>query len=199
MASNVSIVNGGLRLLGAERISSFSENTPAAILANESFADIRDRVMRVHPWNFAVERASLAALATTPLYEFMYEYQVPTDNLRILEIQDQDIWISRQSGDLVAGLGWRLEREKILTDHEPPLSIKYIRQETDPNKFDALFISALEARIALEFAEKITGTSGKVSDMASLYNQFLLEAKAVNGQEGTAKPFLVFDWLTARR
>lgn len=199
MASKVSIVNGGLRLLGSNRITSFAEDSEGAILANEFYDDIRDRVLRAHPWNFAVKRTSLPALAATPAWEFTYAYNVPADSLRMLEIEGQDFWHSKQSGDTITGLGWRLESGQILTDKEPPLNIRYIRQETDPNQYDANFISALEARIALEFAEKLTGTSAKVADMASLYDKFLRDARAVNGQEGTARPLIVFDWLLARR
>lgn len=202
MASNVSIVNAGLALLGAARISSFSEDQEAAIFANEHFNDIRDAVLRAHPWSFAVKRASLAALSTAPAWEFARQYRVPSDALRLLEVQEQDLFVSLQSGDIMEGLGWHVENDGsgrvIVTDLGPPLNIRYVARITDPNQFDSLFVKALSARFALDYAEKATGTSAKVSDVASLYQSFLSQARMVDAQEGTARPFVVTDWLLSR-
>lgn len=198
MASEVSIINGALRLLGAARISSFAEDSENAIMANEFYADVRDRMLRLHPWNFALERAQLAKLSAAPLWEFANQYNIPSDSLRILEIENQELWVSLQTNTVHAGLGWFIEGGKILTDLGPPINIKYIKQITDTNQFDSTFISALEARLALEFAEKTTGTSAKVADLDTLYRRFFNDARAANGQEGTARPFVAFDWLTAR-
>ena len=187
--SNVTVVNGGLRILGVARIASFSEDSPAAKLANEHFDNIRDFVLRAHPWSFATERAVLAALSGAPLFGFEFNYQVPADNLRILEDEDSS---------LTPGSIWKIEGKKILTDLGPPLNVVYVKRVTDPTQFDLNFVNALEARIGEEFGEALTGTNSLVEKANAIYTRNLREARTINGQESSPQFTQASEWIRAR-
>lgn len=58
-ASNVEIANSALSKLGAEQITSLSDNTRRAVAANLQFHKIRKNLLRSHPWNFAMKRQYL--------------------------------------------------------------------------------------------------------------------------------------------
>lgn len=61
-ATNEDIANSALLKLGAESITSLSDTTRRARLVNEQFNKIRKRLLRSHPWNFAMKRQYLQVL-----------------------------------------------------------------------------------------------------------------------------------------
>jgi len=65
--TKINIVNRALGLLGAEFITSLTEDTKAARFSNELFDDTRDSIFRLHPWNSCIKRASLSLLTTTAI------------------------------------------------------------------------------------------------------------------------------------
>lgn len=186
MASEVQIANIALSKLGAQPINAFTDDSNSARLANLTFSEIRDTVLRDHPWNCATKRASLAALATAPVWGYARQFQLPTDCLRVLGPENPN----REP--------WKVEGRKILTDLAAPLNILYIAQVTDPNEFDALFREALSARLAMEWAEPVSGNTTLQAQMAQLYAAKLRDARGVDGQEGSPDALDIFEWVEAR-
>ena len=92
MATDVSICSNALRRLGDSPITSLTDDTERARLCNSFFTDARDTVLRTHPWNFSITRASLAQLSEAPAYGFSYMYALPTNPycLRVLEMEYPD-------------------------------------------------------------------------------------------------------------
>lgn len=58
-ATNEDIANSALSKLGGELITSLSDTSRRAVLANRQFAKIRAKLLRSHPWNFAIKRQFL--------------------------------------------------------------------------------------------------------------------------------------------
>ena len=108
MASEVGICNLALQKLGAESISSLTEDSRNARAVNACYAEMRDAEISAHPWSFARTRATLTASATTPDFEFTYQFTLPVGALRLQ--------LPRQ-----AGLDWELEGGAILTNDGTPL------------------------------------------------------------------------------
>ena len=79
MATEVSICSNALRRLGDDPITALTDDTERARLCNAFYVPSRDLVLRSHPWNFAVTRATLAQLSDTPVYEYGYQYAFPND------------------------------------------------------------------------------------------------------------------------
>ena len=94
MATEVSICANALRRLGDDPITSLTDDTERARLCNAFYAPARDLVLRAHPWNFAITRATLAQLSDTPAFEYSYQYALPTSPLclRVLQMEYQDVW-----------------------------------------------------------------------------------------------------------
>jgi len=88
MASQVEIANRALTKLGAARIISFDDDNKQARAVKSMFEIVRDAELRAHLWSFSVKRVSLAALSTTPTWGFDYEYQLPSDYLRLVQVND---------------------------------------------------------------------------------------------------------------
>jgi len=189
MASDVGIANAALAKLGFRAIVSFDDDRTEARLAKETYADLRDAVLRDHPWNFASRREALPAEATAPAWGYDLSYpwpEAPHYCLRILDIEN----IGQQP--------FKIEGRKILTDVASPLNILYIERITDPNLIDVLFRDTLAARLALEWAEKLTRTTTVQEAMLTLYSAKLSQARSVDGQEGSREAISEASWIDVR-
>ena len=185
--SKVEITNLALTLLGADLITSMSESTERARTANALFDSVRDAVLRSFPWNFAIRRTQVASLATpTPADTWNYYFTQPTGCLRVLKVDEA-----------VGGREFVLERGYIACNHSP-IVVKYIYQETDVTKYDALFVQALGARLAHAMAHRRIQSSAREEDLWKIYRSYVREARSVDSQEGTPENLVADDWLDSR-
>ena len=92
--SDVSVCNEALLLLGDKTISSLSDTSTEGKICNAMYDSCRQDLLRKHPWNFAIERVSLAALGAAPEFRYDYQYQAPSDCLRLLTVHDTTNWFS---------------------------------------------------------------------------------------------------------
>ncbi|MDO9534776.1 MAG: hypothetical protein Q7J85_05470, partial [Bacillota bacterium] len=129
-----------LAKLGAKSIANIDTDTDNnAIKCRAIYENTRDALLRSYEWNFAIERAELAQLATTPVYGFDYEYTLPTSPycLRVLEME--------------SGTSFEIEGRKLLTN-EDECKIKYIKRIVNPAQLDALFITVMVDSLAAQLA-----------------------------------------------
>ena len=191
MATEVSICSNALRKLGDDPITSLTEDTERARLCNAFYETARDSLLRSHPWNFAITRATLAQLSTTPAYGFAYQYALPTDPycLRVLEMEYQDYIFKIEN---LATVG------RVLLSDESTAKILYVGRITDTTLFDSLFVDTLTAHLSVKLAYPITNSTTLQAQMQQLYQAKLSEARSVDGQEGFIVN-LVSDTFTAFR
>jgi hypothetical protein len=182
--SVISICNSALIKIGGERIAALSDDTLEGQLCNEQYDKLRDEVLRAHPWNFAIRRVSLAKTATVPAFEFENEYQLPSDVLRVLRLENQD---SR----------FKIEGDKLLCNDDD-VKILYIAREEDTTKYDAIFKEALALRMAAEFAYSLVQSSSLQQNMTRAYQMMLRDARTADAQEGTPDKVWSDDWLSSR-
>lgn len=191
VSSSVEIVNSGIIKLGGEPITSLTDqNNKIARAANKQYDILRRELLRSHPWNFAVTRVQLGASSNTPAYEFSKEFVIPSDVLRILEIDSEDFEFRIEHN---ASDGNRV----ILTD-ATTVKIKYIKNITDVSQFDASFVEVLATRIAADLAYTVTDSVNFATTMYELYLDTLSKARTYNAQEGTPNQVTAKLWLNSR-
>jgi len=183
MASVVDLCNRALDLLGAANITALTENSKEARLCNGNFDDVRDAVLRSHPWNVAITRKNLAADSATPAFGFSFQFTLPTDPfcLRVLSF-----WNSNVNNEVAAydsNVMFKVEGRKILSN-EDTCNIIYIGRVTDTEQYDSLLNKAISARLAAEIAYNITGSNSVAANMLTIYEARLKEAKGVDSMEG---------------
>ena len=175
MASEVSICNSALLELGEDFITALTEDSKAARLCNLVYSEMRDELLRKYPWNFATERKEIGRLTSTPPFGFAYEYQLPSDCLRVL---------GTNLGVEYSGVIWKVEGRKLRSDmlftH-----ILYIRQETNTTLMDPLFRECLAARIAWKLAIPLTDDRQLANDMAAAFMGKVSSAYFNDAIEGT--------------
>ena len=183
--SVVQIVNNALVKLGANAILSLTEDSEAARAANLIYEQIRDAVLRDHVWNFAKKRIELAKDSDTPAFEFSFQYTLPSDCLRVLQMEDLDMIYKIESG-------------KLLTD-ESPAKILYVSRVEDVNLFDSMFVEALSARISAESAVTLAESNSLYQNMMEMYQRKILDARSMDAQESGGQDEIVADtWLGSR-
>jgi len=177
MATEVSICSNALRRLGDDPITALTDDTERARLCNAFYVPSRDLVLRLHPWNFAVTRATLAQLSDTPAYEYAYQYALPADPycLRVLEMQYKDY---------VFKIEHYASQGRVLLTNEGTAKILYIAKVTDTAQFDSMFVDVLTAKLAVDLAYPVTNSVKLQDQMQKLFQQKLSEARSVDGQEG---------------
>lgn len=183
--SQEQVCNLALLKLGADTITTITEDTKMGRLCNTLFVLLRDEMLRQHPWNFAMGRAQLVAnTLDAPDFEFKYFYALPDDYLRLIRIYNDRC-------------RFKLEGGNILTDSST-LDIIYIQQMDDPTDWDPLFREAFATRLAAELAVSVTGSNTLQQSLMAEYEHKLQKAKTVDAQENYSDGFLVTDLIDAR-
>jgi hypothetical protein len=147
-----------------------------------------------------IRRAELAQETQTPAFGYSYQYALPTDPycLRVLEFSNgslsypQDNMFSNRGGPVFV-----IEGRKLLTD-EGTARIKYVARVTDPQEYDASLVEALAARLAMEIAYAVTGSTTVVQLVTALYDEKLREARFVDATEGAPQKLEASDFIESR-
>jgi hypothetical protein len=185
MPSAVDICNRALSRVGEARITSLADDSKQARACSSAYALVRDEVLRAHPWNSAITRASLPKLSSSPSFGYDNEYQLPSDCLRVVEVYD-------------SVKPWVVEGRKLLSDEGSPISVRYVRREEDCNQWDSLLASAVAARLAVELCEELTQSNTKRELAYHEYEDIMATARKADGQEQSPMPFAEDAWITAR-
>ena len=171
--TNTDLANMALSRLGEPRITDIAENSPAAISCRENLELVRDSLLRAHPWNFAMGRATLTAGAAPP-FGWEFSYPLPADLLRVLTFNGVQA--------AMCAADFTIEAGKLLA-HVEEAKITYVRRVTDPTLFDPLFVEALVLRLASAIALDVTSSTEKRDAMEVLADQRMKGATFVDAGE----------------
>ena len=172
-ASAVQICNLALMKFGNLSITSITAPTNKEERTCQVFYPvIRDELVAAHPWNFAMKRADISAqLADTPPFGFDFAYQLPTDCLRVWEMQGAEEWV--------------VESGQLLTNQDVEIFIRYIRVVEDTGSFPPAFVNCLATRLAAELAAKLSDDKPmRQALLEELYKVALPAAYRLNAIEG---------------
>lgn len=127
---------------------------------------------------------------TTPLYQWTFQYELPTDLSRIVNIYEDD-------GSDYEWDRWTREGTRVLTNYST-VNMKYVKTVTDPDDFDPMFSELLILRLAWKLMPSLAGTMSR-SSRDELWRELqLMQGKAAsvcyqeNNQTGRK------DWNLAR-
>jgi len=172
--SRTDIANRALDAIGYDNIGSINDTSKSARLCNRLFVPLRDDLLRRHPWNFAMKRTVLPAMATAPVWQWSYAYQLPTDCIRVtrLNVSDPTTRYAVEGGVLVTDIG-------------PPLGVLYISRVEDEGHFDALFATCLVTAMARDLAWPLGNNAKRRTELASDFTALLRDARSADAAEGT--------------
>lgn len=152
--TDVSICSEALILLGAAPISSLSDGSPSATACAALYAGLRDNLITSYIWSWSLKKVQLSRLASAPLNEWKYSYQLPSAMLSgVIAVFDS-------SGDNARPInyGWEVYEDKLFTNFEA-VYIDYQASITEakmPNYFVRLLRTALASELAIIVTDQIS-------------------------------------------
>lgn len=185
--SKVAIANGALQRLGAKRIEALTQDHPNARSMNAAFDRVVKAELRRYDWNFAIKRESVAADGDDPTWGDWNQYSLPNDYLRLLRDDESGTHVD-----------WKIEGQYVLSRDASPLQFRYLAHIEDVNFYDALFVEALECKLAMVCCKEITGSHSNAAGIKLDYADAIAEARRVGAIEKEAQEFMEDSWLAAR-
>lgn len=174
MASSfVAIANSALTKLGAQIITDLTEASKEARLCNARIYEVRDIVLRMHPWNFATKRVILAPVTENPAFGYNFQFNLPDDWLRTLQVYPE-------SED------YKMEGGKILANVDM-IELVYTYRVVNPAIIDALCAEVIACYLAYDISYALIQTGQVQEQLYSLYQEKLRQAKSIDAKEEPAR------------
>ena len=189
MASVVGICNAALIKIGAGRIGALTEDSKNARLCDQRYADVRDKLLRVHTWNFAIRRAKLAREAPAPAFEFAYAYPLPVDWARTVKVTSDASGVNR--------IAYRQENNRVLTN-ATDIYLVYGAIIADPNAMDSLFRDALATALAAELAIPIADSQTRRDSMLRELAAIVPKSRSVDALDDPPEGRAEGNWVRDR-
>ena len=173
------IANMALGRLGANRISSFDQNSTEARLIREHYEQCVAECLEDHQWNFADAAAALSADGVRARPDFAYSYTRPRDCIA-------PRWLMDAQGCRYLG-GYRHSKSKICTDLEGAwLAYTYRAPES---LWSPMFGAAVMHLLTSRLAMPLTEVEAKADEEFKLHTIALARARSRNSQQDSPERF----------
>jgi hypothetical protein len=198
--SALKVCSDALLLLGARPISSFNEGTDSSNLCDRLYPDIKRSTLMAYPWSFSMKKVQLARTINTPVNQYKYEYQLPSDILGTI----RNVYNSGAVG-ANSYTDWKIQGDKILTNEES-VFIDYQFAVTE-NLMPSYFIQLLKYMMAWHLSGPITDQESKMSYWQSVAvgtpgennrGGYFRTAMVIDGQGNTTSSFEDFSLIAVR-
>lgn len=177
MATSVSVCSNALQMLGAKPINDFDERTEHARLCANLWPSVRDDLLRAHPWNCAIKRVILAPLAAAPAFDFGYQFELPGDWLRTIQV-----------GRKGCPLEYRSEGTSLLAC-VTALPLVYLFRNDVVQSWSTNLVELAELQMAAKMAYAVTKSSSVRDSFRDEFARAFRVAKAVDGQDDPPEEF----------
>ena len=189
--TQLEIYNGAMDHLTEVALATTSDDNVYARWLNRNYANHRDTLLRMHPWNFATELTVLTAEVTTPVFRWLYSYVLPALHLRTIP----PTYLGQRGGQPVP---FQIRQNKLLCNVGPTMYVENIIRVTNEGDFDPMFgdvlMLFLAMRMSHRFASKVTFRDSLKRD----FKEAMQTASYVDFIEGTPEPAEQQDIILAR-
>lgn len=192
MTSQVNICNLAYAALGHKAfIQDINESSVEARYAKLQYDVARKATLRIHPWNFATGRATLALTADTST-TWQYVYALPALCLKARYIVPV---IPTEKIPFEVALSNDGLRRVLYTNIEDAELVYTVNVE-NPDLFDALFVDAFSLNLAQRLSPVIA--PNKAQEMLTKFLNTMRSAQASDASEGEPDVIEQTSWLEAR-
>lgn len=168
--ADIKICSRALQLIGADEITSFEDETREARLCAQWYSTLKKATLQKHYWRFSIRQEKLNKLVSTPLYDFNFAYQLPTDFLRFVGKQNPSIQ-------------HQFFENKIYTNVDPLwITMQY---DVGAQYFPAYFEYLLALELAKILAFGLLEDDSKSSNLEVLARNQLVSARTIDSQNNT--------------
>lgn len=189
-SNETAICNLALDHLNQESIESLDDpQNKSDKLCARWYDQVRRSTLRMHTWNFAMKRTTLAVLSDSPAFEYDNQYQLPSDYIRVVAIGADNQYKN-----------YGLEDGKLLCNaNGAALAFRYVYDATAVEKFDPLFVEVFALQLAMRLAYPITGSNTAAKRVQEMLTSMIPIAMGVDGQERPPRRYERSRFKEARR
>ena len=149
-----------------------------------SFEDVRDKLLKLHPWVFARKIAAPARL-TDSMNGWECAFALPGDCLKLLAVVVDDTALTHF--EIVDG--------KLLCNHDP-VHVRYTAKVTDTSKWGPIFEEAFVCRLAAEAVMSVTGNANVAAVLEQRADKAVQEGYRTGNIRGeTGLPVRATRWM----
>lgn len=175
MSTKVAICSSALLMVNADEITSFEDETREARLCASLYETTLENVLQMHPWRFSINQVVLAQLTETPEFDFDYAYQLPSNTLRVIGIDNTT-------------LPYKIYEDMIYSDATSmKAEIQFRPNETE---FPSYFRRTLELEMAKTLSLALLGDESKHQILQQAAVRQMQSARSIDSQN---QPTLSFD------
>lgn len=192
MASKTDICNAAMTLLGQPPIQDITDVLNVnANRCNQFWEMARDAVLEDFPWHFATRRIQLALSDYTPPgEEYEYAFALPSDCLKVQNLNDEDIAYTIETDD---------EGNMLLLTNEDEIYLRYTWRNEMPGRWSLNFCEALAAKLAIYLCGPVIGKNNtKIEIFSKMYEDALSRARRITTDQGNEPTEASSSWLNAR-
>ena len=84
--TKIGLISRALILIGEKPLESLTDDRYGATVGVNLFELLYENELQANPWRFSMKKAALSRLVVTPLNQFQYAYQIPTDCLLVRHV-----------------------------------------------------------------------------------------------------------------
>ena len=196
--TKIDICNHALLKIGASNIASLDTDSntdnatiQSAKLCNIFFEQALEEVLRTYKWNSALKRKKLSRLTETPDFKFEYQFQLPNDCIRVINIYDNKEGNDDRTEFVVEG-------KKILCDYEE-IYLSYVARIEDVNFLDAFVTQCVIQNLAIKLSVPMQLDQVMQNNLIKEYNEVILpNAKSIDTQENKYWEMEESDFIISR-
>ena len=191
MTVKVDICNSTLIKLGAERINSLDDDNKRARLCAEQYPKILKRVLRSHPWKFALKRAVLPKVDYTPEFGTENFFQLPADCIRVIGVMQP------HNSSEISSYPWKIEGRLVVTEVDT-VNLKYVSKNTEEAFFDEDFQEALATALAHDICFALNQSTTQKQELFQEYEFWIAQARSHGAMEMTVDSIGFDEWTDSR-
>ena len=173
MSGETDVANVSLRLIGQTAILSRTDGSTTGNIVDDLFDEVRDDLLRSHPWNFATKRRKLAKLTATPEFEFEFAYPLPNDWIRTISVHHN----SAGHGTVFYRMEY-VDTQRCIVASADEIYLRYVYQVTDPNLMAPDFRRALELALARDLAVPVASSNTLQKELSKQFVKKISQARS---------------------
>jgi len=183
----VSIVNEALSKIGDAQIEDLQAGDNTTSFCNTLLTSALRKLFGLHNWNCVKKRVHLNALVESPTFGYLYQYQIPENFSKIVDITSED---------------YSLEGDRILSN-DSSLDLVYIYLPEDATSINpSILRSALVTGLAAMLAIPLAGSNALANQLNNEFSVLVAEAKIQNDSKKEEKEEMSFGdgtlWINRR-
>jgi hypothetical protein len=182
MPSDIDNASNALQMIGDEPISSFDDPGAGASVAKALYEPLAVSMLTRTYWTFALKKLPLNRISSTPLNEWQYEFQMPSDMLRVLKVYPRS--------------EYKIYQDRIYSNSQS-LAIDYIFR-ANTSEWPAYFTLAFTYKLASEFALAVTDKPNKNAIYEEKFREAMASAYSADAQGNPQTPILDMPFIDSR-